>query len=77
VKVDLTRPVFLGDDVTDEYGFAMVNRLRGHSFKVGVVPTVARWRLGDARGVREWLARGLASAGLTAPDSIRDREVRA
>lgn len=55
-------PVFLGDDVTDEYGFAMVNRLDGHSVKVGPGRTVARWRLRDVRAVRAWLERGLATA---------------
>jgi trehalose 6-phosphate phosphatase len=54
-------PVFLGDDVTDEYGFATVNQLAGHSVKVGSGPTVARWRLRDVRAVRAWLERGLAT----------------
>ncbi|HUL02950.1 MAG TPA: trehalose-phosphatase [Gemmatimonadales bacterium] len=48
-------PVFVGDDRTDEYGFAMVNRLRGHSIKVGPGPSVARWRLRDVAAVRAWL----------------------
>jgi len=56
-------PVFVGDDVTDEYGFAMVNRARGHSVKVGAGRTVARLRLRDVRAVREWLERGLAAPG--------------
>lgn len=49
-------PVFVGDDATDEFGFATVNRLGGHSIKVGVGPTAARWRLPNVRAVREWLA---------------------
>jgi trehalose 6-phosphate phosphatase len=41
--------------VTDEYGFAIVNRLGGHSIKVGAGPSSARWRLADSAAVREWL----------------------
>lgn len=52
-------PVFVGDDSTDEYGFGMVNRLHGHSVKVGPGPTAARWRVRDVRAVRAWLERGL------------------
>ncbi len=49
-------PVFVGDDLTDELGFASVNRLGGASVKVGAGPTAARWRLPDAAAVRQWLA---------------------
>lgn len=49
-------PAFVGDDVTDEFGFDVVNGLNGHSVKVGVGATVARWRLADAAAVRAWLA---------------------
>lgn len=48
--------VFIGDDATDEFGFTTVNRLKGHSIKVGLGPTVARWRLRDVRAVQGWLA---------------------
>jgi trehalose 6-phosphate phosphatase len=52
-------PVFIGDDLTDEHGIAMVNRLGGHSIKVGPGASEARWRVPDAESVRVWLA-GLA-----------------
>lgn len=48
-------PVFLGDDVTDEFGFSCVNRRGGHSVKVGLGPSVAAWRIADAAAVRRWL----------------------
>jgi len=52
-------PVFIGDDLTDEYGFAVVNKLGGHTIKVGRGETAARWRISDAAAVRRWLAAGL------------------
>ena len=54
------KAVFIGDDLTDEYGFAVVNKAGGHTIKVGRGETAARWRISDARAVRRWLGEGLS-----------------
>lgn len=53
-------PVVIGDDVSDEPGFAAANAAGGLSLKVGPGPTVARYRLTDAAAVRRWLAAWIA-----------------
>lgn len=51
------RALFIGDDVTDEDGFAVVNDLGGTSIRVGdVASTSARHRLADVATVHRWLA---------------------
>jgi len=50
-------PVFIGDDLTDEFGFEIVNRIGGYSVKVGEGMSAARLRLADARAVRAWLGK--------------------
>lgn len=53
-------PVFVGDDMTDEFGFAAVNSLRGMSVKVGSETSIAHWRLPHVEAVRGWLSACLA-----------------
>ena len=49
-------PVFIGDDVTDEDGFAAAAAAGGHGILVGAQrPTAARYRLADPREVYRWL----------------------
>lgn len=49
-------PIFLGDDITDEDGFAIVNDLGGHSIRVGGgAKTSARFRLPNVTAALEWL----------------------
>lgn len=65
-------PVFIGDDATDEHGFAVANRLRGLSVKVGPGATAAHWRLADIDAVQEWLAAD-ATAQAHLPGAHRRR----
>jgi trehalose 6-phosphate phosphatase len=65
-------PVFVGDDTTDEDGFAAVQADGGHGIKVGVGPTVARYRLDDTQAVRRWLLDSM-DAGLGGRTAARPR----
>jgi trehalose 6-phosphate phosphatase len=50
-------PVFIGDDLTDEDGFMVVNRLGGHSIRIdGDWPTHARWQVDSVPELLDWLA---------------------
>ena len=54
------RPVFLGDDVTDEPGFAAVAALGGAGVLVGPPrPTDARYRVDDVASVLAWLGTAI------------------
>ena len=59
-------PAFVGDDATDEHGFAVVNEMGGHSVKVGDGVTVARWRVPTVRAVERWLMRACNAPGRAA-----------
>ncbi|MDX1385114.1 MAG: trehalose-phosphatase [Thermoanaerobaculia bacterium] len=52
------RPVFVGDDVTDEDGFEAVNALGGVSVRVGDLDaTAAHYHLESVGALRRWLER--------------------
>jgi trehalose 6-phosphate phosphatase len=55
-------PVFVGDDLTDEDGFAAVASLRGWSIKVGKGRSCARYRLANSDAVKGWLMAGISGA---------------
>jgi trehalose 6-phosphate phosphatase len=59
-------PIFVGDDRTDEDGFAAATRLGGHAVRVGITPPgMSGYRLGSACEVRAWLER-LVNSGARA-----------
>jgi len=53
------RPVFIGDDLNDEHGFAEVNKRDGVSIKVGKGASCAHFRLPDVAAVHHWLGTAL------------------
>ena len=49
------RPLFAGDDVTDEAGFAVVNARGGVSIKIGDGASLARFRVHGVAQLLDWL----------------------
>ena len=65
-------PVFAGDDVTAEAGFAAVAELRGHGIKVGAGPSFATHRCDTPATLLAWLETALAQGtGADTPTSGR------
>ncbi len=60
-------PVFIGDDRGDEHGFAVVERMRGWTIKVGPGASRAQYRLADVAAVIDWLAAFALPAPPAAP----------
>jgi trehalose 6-phosphate phosphatase len=56
------KPVFAGDDLTDEKGFAVVDEVGGVSIKVGGGETIARARVESVGALTAWLAAVVAAA---------------
>lgn len=65
------RPVFIGDDITDEDGFAAVDALGGVSIKIGQGKTCAGHRLPDVSAVMRWLQTLADSAAAQGVDADR------
>ncbi|MGZ5194859.1 MAG: trehalose-phosphatase [Ramlibacter sp.] len=55
------RPVFIGDDLTDEVGFSLVQRLGGLGVKVGEGASVAWHRLASPAALRSELQQSAAA----------------
>lgn len=65
-------PVFLGDDLTDETGFRVVNEAGGISVKVGEGETQAQWRLAGVPDVWRWLESVYTAQQETTMNDRRD-----
>ena len=55
------KPVFVGDDRTDEDGFRAALVFGGYGVKVGPEPSEARYRLPTVAAVNAWLTKSLMS----------------
>jgi trehalose 6-phosphate phosphatase len=73
------KPVYFGDDLTDEPALAHIAHLGGIAVKVGEGPTHANYRVAGPRQVQDWLRRSLALAAREAeagPRLLTDRRAR-
>lgn len=65
------RPIFIGDDVTDEHGFAAVDARNGISVRVGAGPTSASRMLATPSALRERLAAWAAGTPIDLDQAAR------
>src|SRR3712207_2078312 len=56
------RPIFIGDDLTDEQAFDVVANIGGIAIRIGAGPTRAHYRIDAPSGLRHLLARWAALA---------------
>lgn len=64
-------PVFIGDDLTDEAGFTVINAMEGVAIKVGEGQTEASFRLPDVAAVYHWLEQTLLQLDQDETTSVR------
>jgi trehalose 6-phosphate phosphatase len=57
------KPIFIGDDITDEPVFAVVTQFGGLGFSVGRVDAAVTGRFATPQSVRRWLAQLAANRG--------------
>ena len=70
------RPVFIGDDLTDEDGFRAANRLGGSSIRIGACEaTAAKSSIGDVGAFHRWLALAPSRMARGAPAPIASAAV--
>jgi trehalose 6-phosphate phosphatase len=55
-------PIFMGDDVTDEAGFAAAQEVGGYGVKVGAGPSVAQHRCPNPAALRAWLEQAVSTS---------------
>jgi trehalose 6-phosphate phosphatase len=68
-------PVFVGDDVTDEDGFAVVNRLGGITVHVGAaLSTCASWRVRSVDQLLAWLQECASQIAADNGASVEERD---
>ncbi len=59
-------PIFIGDDLTDEYGFAAVEKRAGYAIQVGTSRRrVTPWHIPTPAALRQWLQASIADRAVT------------